>query len=196
VMYETGKGVTKDYAEALKWYRKTADQGDANAQSNLGLMYSNGKGVTKDYAEALEWFRKAADQGNSFAQYNIGAMYHEGQGVTKDRVEAIKWLRKAADQGHQKAKDALQRVQEATPLSLNDNGQAWKAASMSERTALCNTIARDYGSGGLTNDYKYWLYNIDDIYNDRYCVGMSIKLVVRDIRAAQSINERRKYLGR
>lgn len=41
-MYESGEEVQQDYAEALKWYRVAAEQGDANAQFNLGFMYNNG----------------------------------------------------------------------------------------------------------------------------------------------------------
>ena len=36
----TGQGVPQDYAEAVKWYRKAAEQGDVNAQHNIGLMYT------------------------------------------------------------------------------------------------------------------------------------------------------------
>ena len=64
-----------DYAEALKWYRKAAEQGDASAQYNLGNGYRRGKGVTQDYAEAANWYRKAAEQGNAWAQSNLGVMY-------------------------------------------------------------------------------------------------------------------------
>ena len=58
-----GQGVPQDYAEAVKWYRKAADQGYAAAQTNLGLMYAHGQGVPQDYVEAVKWYRKAADQG-------------------------------------------------------------------------------------------------------------------------------------
>jgi len=57
-----------DYTEALRWFRKAAAQGDANAQTFLGLMYGSGRGVKQDDAEALNWFRKAAAQGNADAQ--------------------------------------------------------------------------------------------------------------------------------
>ena len=67
-----------------KWYRKAADQGDAAAQSNLGVMYANGQGVPQDYAEAVQWYRKAADQGDADAQNNLGVMYDKGQGVPQD----------------------------------------------------------------------------------------------------------------
>ena len=68
--------------------RKAAEQGDAVAQSLLGLMYRDGEGVTRDLAEAAQWFRKAAEQGNSGAQYVLGVMYADGDGVAKDSTEA------------------------------------------------------------------------------------------------------------
>jgi TPR repeat protein len=76
-----GEGVTRDYAEALKWYRKAAEQGEANAQSNLGVMYHEGEGTARDYAEAVKWWRKAAEQGHADAQNNLGVMYAAGSGV-------------------------------------------------------------------------------------------------------------------
>ncbi len=49
-----------------------ADQGDADAQLNLGFMYDHGEGVPQNYAEAVRWYRMAADQGNAIAQHNLG----------------------------------------------------------------------------------------------------------------------------
>ena len=63
-MYADGRGVLKDDAEAVRWYRLAADQGLAVAQNSLGFMYANGEGVLKDDAEAVRWFRLAADQGD------------------------------------------------------------------------------------------------------------------------------------
>ena len=70
------------------WYRKAADQGDANAQTNLGYLYANGQGVAQDFAQAMTWYRKAADQGNAIAQNNIGDLYANGQGVAQDFAQA------------------------------------------------------------------------------------------------------------
>jgi len=60
VRYEKGQGVPKDYAEAMQWYRKAAEQGLASAQNNLGFMYSLGHGAPQDYVEAYKWFNLAA----------------------------------------------------------------------------------------------------------------------------------------
>ena len=60
--------------EEVEELRARAEQGDADAQANLGLMYYNGEGVPQDYAEAVRWFRLAAEQGDADAQYNLGVM--------------------------------------------------------------------------------------------------------------------------
>ena len=52
--------------------RRLAEQGDADAQYNLGVRYANGEGVLKDEAEAVRWYRLSADQGNADAQFNLG----------------------------------------------------------------------------------------------------------------------------
>ncbi len=60
VMYSNGQGVPQDYAEAAKWYRKSAEQGHASAQINLAFMYGNGQGVSHDYVQAHMWYNLAA----------------------------------------------------------------------------------------------------------------------------------------
>jgi TPR repeat protein len=88
----------KDYATALRHLKPLAEQGDATAQYNIGLLYYQGQGVTKDYDEAAKWYRKSADQGNADGQLFLGIMYQYGQGMKKDSAEAEKWYRKAAEQ--------------------------------------------------------------------------------------------------
>jgi TPR repeat protein len=91
--------MAQDLAKAAAIYRKAAEQGDAAAQYNLGIMYDHGRGVPQDYAQAALWYRKAAEQGFASAQLNLGAAYYEGQGVTQDYAQAAAWYRKAAEQG-------------------------------------------------------------------------------------------------
>ena len=61
--------------------KKLAEQGNAVAQFNLGVMYEKGEGVPKDYKQAAYWYSKAAEQGNAEAQTILGIMYGEGEGV-------------------------------------------------------------------------------------------------------------------
>ena len=102
-MYDNGKGVTKNLQEAIKWYKKAAEQGDADAQFNLGVMYENGEGVTKNLQEAFKWYLEAAEQGNARAQNNLGIMYENGKGVQMDIQQAIRWYRKSAALDNAKA---------------------------------------------------------------------------------------------
>lgn len=62
-MYADGRGVRQDDAQAVQWYRKAAEQGNVNAQNNLGVMYAQGRGVRQDLVLAQEWFGKACQNG-------------------------------------------------------------------------------------------------------------------------------------
>ena len=65
-----GCGVPQDDVQAVKWYRLAADQGDADAQSNLGLMYANGRGVPQDHVQAHKWFDLAGAGGDEDGRKN------------------------------------------------------------------------------------------------------------------------------
>jgi hypothetical protein len=88
-----------DYAAALRLARPLAAEGDARAQSTLGLLYYGGRGLPQDYGEALRWFRAAADHDDTTAQLHLGVMFSEGRGVPQDSAEAAKWFHRAADLG-------------------------------------------------------------------------------------------------
>jgi uncharacterized protein len=88
-----------DYATARTLWQPLAEQGDARAQSQLGLLYFNGRGVPRDYAQALIWFNRAAAQHDGNAEYNLALMYHDGDGVPRDDSQADQWYELAADQG-------------------------------------------------------------------------------------------------
>ena len=92
--YERG-----DYATALREFRPLAEQGNAGAQNNLGVMYEKGKGVSQDDKTAVKWYRLAAKQGQANSQYNLGYMYENGRGVLQDYVRAHMWYNLAASQG-------------------------------------------------------------------------------------------------
>ena len=106
-MHRIGEGVKQDYEEALKWYRKAAEAGFADAQYNLGNMHRTGFGVEQDHVEAAKWFRKAAEAGHAMAQFNLGNMYRNGRGVEQDHVEAAKWIQKSAEAGDAMAQNNL-----------------------------------------------------------------------------------------
>jgi TPR repeat protein len=94
VMYEHGEGAEKDAVQAVRCYRKVAEQGLAAAQNGLGNMYSKGEGVEKDAAQAVHWYRTASFQRISLAQKILVVMSKKGEGVKKDTVQAVHWFRR------------------------------------------------------------------------------------------------------
>ena len=61
-MCYNGQGFPQDYAQAVSWYGKAADQGNARAQNNLRVMYATGEGVPQDYIQAHMWWNLAASR--------------------------------------------------------------------------------------------------------------------------------------
>jgi tetratricopeptide (TPR) repeat protein len=96
-----------DYKEALAWFGKAAQQGNAPAQINVGSLFANGMGVSVDYAQAVAWYTRAAEQGNPQGQTDAGFMLASGRGVSQDYKKAAEWFRKAAEQGYAPAEDYL-----------------------------------------------------------------------------------------
>lgn len=83
--------------DALK---KMAEDGDEDAQVELGSRYYSGKDAPKDYESARKWFELAAGKNNATAQNKLGNIFHEAKGVEKDCDSAIEWYIKAAEQGN------------------------------------------------------------------------------------------------
>mgnify|MGYP001115840264 CR=1 FL=1 len=106
-IYATGRGVSHDAGEAMRWYRLAAEQGSAEAQVTLGDIYLDGRGVAQDTNEAMRWYRRAAEQGWAEAQIILGSMYGEGRGVVQNEEQATRWYRQAAEQGWSDAQFTL-----------------------------------------------------------------------------------------
>jgi TPR repeat protein len=81
-----------DYATALRLLRPLAEEGNQEAQINLGNMYFDGNGVPLNYAQSVDWYLLAADQGNTDAQIALGFLYKYGEAVRFDYVQAYKWF--------------------------------------------------------------------------------------------------------
>ncbi|MEN8734596.1 MAG: tetratricopeptide repeat protein, partial [Lentimonas sp.] len=83
-MYDFGYGgVPEDDTEAVKWYRKAAEQGYAQAQYNLGMAYYYGHGVPEDYVESYMWLNLAAAQGDENAKHNKGILSKQ---MTREQI--------------------------------------------------------------------------------------------------------------
>lgn len=180
-MYESGYGVSRDTGRALKWYRASAaqgykdaedrlkdpviqlfcratEEGDQNAQLNLGYMYSHGQGVGHDYNEALIWYRMAAEQGNAAAQINIVKLYADGHLGPAGSDEALKWCRKAAEQGNSSAELRLGRMYEegqSLPQDFREAVKWYRKAADQGDTPARFALGRMYEEGhGVKQDYE------------------------------------------
>ena len=101
-----------DYATALREWQPLAEQGQAVAQYQLGLLYANGQGLTKDDAKARQWYEKAAVQGHTEAQVNLGVLLMYARGGQQDYKMAVYYLRLAANQGNDLAQRKLGQMYE------------------------------------------------------------------------------------
>ena len=104
--------VDENYHEAMEWFRKAAELGHTDAQTQLGLGFLLGPDAERNYPEGVKWLRKAADIGDADAQLSLAVCYFEGIGVEQDIPEGIKWLQKSATQGQQDAINMLRQVYE------------------------------------------------------------------------------------
>ena len=128
---------TGDYTTAIKEFRPLAEQGNANAQSNLGVMYKNGDGVPQDYAEAVKWYRLAAEQGYAEAQTSVGFMYSTGQGVLQDNIIAHMWWNLAAANGDDKARELRIAIAKTMTPAAIEKAQAMARECMSSDYTKC-----------------------------------------------------------
>ena len=163
--YATGRGVPVNFQEAVKWYRKAANQNEPRAQYNLGYMYYNSEALPRDYKKAVYWFTKAAEQGNSGAQCNLGLMYENGEGVEENDEIAVNWFRKAAVQGESMAQFNMGWMYENGTGVEKDASKAldwYKKASFSGNIEAPSFLAILYDAGkGVKEDkiaaYAWWL---------------------------------------
>lgn len=125
-----------DFTTALKEWKPLAEQGNAIAQYNIGIMYLDGTGVTEDYQIAFKWLKLSADQGYTSSQERLGAMYHNGLGVTLDYQSAVKWYKLAAEQENTKAQFML-GLMYLIGRGVNQDG---------DRFAMWNLIAASGGN--------------------------------------------------
>lgn len=138
-LYNKGGAVPRDDKIAAIWFGKAAEQGNAEAQYQLGSLYENSQ-LPKDYKVAAGWYHKAAQQGSAKAQARLGWFYSRGIGVRQDINEALLWSGKAAFQGNADAQTWIGSIYESGK-GVPRNGhlaRGWltKAAAQGHATAL------------------------------------------------------------
>ena len=160
ICYYNGEGgVRQDYAQAITWFRKSADQGYASAQGMLGMAYADGHGVAKDYKMAVYWYQKAANQGNEAALNNLGVLYKTGRGVSKNVYKAVELYQQAADKGSKVAQCNLAQCYSTgdgvTKNEYTAFGYFEKSAEQGYAKAQYELgKCYDYGNGTTKSDYQ------------------------------------------
>ena len=82
--------------KAFYWYKKSAEQGNSNAQAELGRIYLTGKYILQDYDQAYSYLKKGISSGNSVSKYYLGFMYYNGFGTKQDYNKAFPLCYEAA----------------------------------------------------------------------------------------------------
>ncbi|MEP6657435.1 MAG: tetratricopeptide repeat protein [Betaproteobacteria bacterium] len=131
-----GDGVPQDAKEGVAWLERSAQQGYANAQYDLGIALRDGVGALADDQRALTWLRLAAEGGDPRAQFEVGRMYVGGKGGAVDGVRGFAWLSLAAAQGVVGAADA----RDAAIASMSPD--AVSVAKMEARRMIDSRLAR------------------------------------------------------
>ena len=144
-------------ASELAMIRKTAEQGNAIAQTSLGRAYQKGEGVPQDYVQAVYWLRKAAEQGDAIAQYFLGRAYQNGEGVPQDYLQAANWFRKSAEQGNDSAQTTLGRAYrngEGVPQDYVQAAQWFRKAAEQGADTAQTALGLAYMDGeGVPQDF-------------------------------------------
>ncbi|MBQ9715293.1 MAG: zinc ribbon domain-containing protein, partial [Clostridia bacterium] len=85
-----------NFAQALNWFEKGADEEDGRCMNEIGWLYQNGWGVKQDYAKAMHWYKQGDLHGYAIATNNIGWLYQNGWGVKQDYKKAFEYYMSAS----------------------------------------------------------------------------------------------------
>ncbi|MCP5144151.1 MAG: sel1 repeat family protein [Gammaproteobacteria bacterium] len=111
-MYAGGRGVEKDFQQALAWFKEAARYNRPDANYRIGLIYEEGLGVRINMREAATQFIEAAKGGWGPAQFKVGELYRDGGPVSQDPIRAYAWMSLAAANGVEEAPAALATLKE------------------------------------------------------------------------------------
>ncbi len=155
-----GEGATDERRrEAALWYRRAAEQGDAEGQFTLALWLWLGLNVEENRTEAVKWWQKAADQDRADAQFWLAGAYEEGEGgLTKDLAAAARWYRRSAEQGFDESQSSLgEMYAEGAGVPQNDREAVrWLRKAADQHCASGeHNLAVMYAAGrGVPKDEK------------------------------------------
>lgn len=143
--YANGEGgLSVDGEQAFNWYSKAAEQGNHQAQANVGAMCYMGTGVKKNAEEAVRWLSAAADGGDINGLFNLAVLYKKGEGIEQDDEKAADLYREAAELGHYPSQSRLGYMYAQGEGVSKDRVQAY----------LWLTLAAQHGIGTALNELE------------------------------------------
>lgn len=157
-IYMLGRGVPRNPAEAIHWYKTADEWGYIPATHIVGRAYRAGYGVTKDIRKAVDYFKRASDVGYAPSQYSLGEIYYLGDnGIPQDKVTAGAYLLAAAQKGNPDALYAMGRLYELGEGGANiDPAKTlvyYKEAALKGQTDAQNALGIAFYSGdGVPKD--------------------------------------------
>ena len=121
---------------AFETTRKSAEEGDAEAQFKMGREHEEGHWVKNNDAEAFAWYRRAAEHGHADAQCSLGRMYFTGHGIKRNFEESYFWYSLGAKSGKPKEwPDALRRYLSAGQIAtIERRVNEWKPTGSANST--------------------------------------------------------------
>jgi tetratricopeptide (TPR) repeat protein len=158
-----GIRVAKDEDEAAKWFLKSAEQGQVDAQTQLGLIKLIFK---QEYADADKWLQKAAEKDDAEAEYMLGLMRLYGWGMEKDYVEAAKWIQRSAEHGSTEAQINIGVMYHRGQGVEKDYTEAYAWWNLAARNSTARSIfdctsaqIRPYCDGQRLFHHGRWLFD-------------------------------------
>lgn len=151
-------------AAAIIWYERSAQQGYAPAQCQLGKLYSEGIGVPRDTDRAAELLRDASNAGEIYASHYLGILYLKGEGVPKNEKTAFELFQKAAGAGCTQAIAEIAKLYYSGGQTIEQDQSlalTWylKAAEQGDKTSMHQLgLMYQNGIGSMKNrrEAKKW----------------------------------------
>lgn len=110
----------------LKYLKRAAYAGQADALYQLGELYENGESVEKDYKNAFGFYLMGALKGEARSQYKLSTLYLAGLGTPQDFENGLKWISRSARQGYVLAQQKLAALRVTEPALRNiPDAYAW-----------------------------------------------------------------------
>ncbi|MEQ8782274.1 MAG: hypothetical protein RIE06_21640 [Roseibium album] len=113
ILYRDGKGVERDYEEAIRLFKRAEELEIRGGSANLGWMQLQGLGMPKDASKGLALIEAAAEEEDAYGAYYIAQFLEEGVIVAQDLDRARELYRIAGDRGNYPAKQALKWLEKA-----------------------------------------------------------------------------------